>query len=258
MSRTLSMTKILVAALLLLPGLAFATAETLRPITDNADGGASAAYASSPTCSSGTNCTAVNCALNVDDTVASGDAAMVSGTTCSGSGASSWTQSFNLSTPTVGTDWDSAGTNVLAMRYFEPDSDGTDPSWSSVEVRCSGASITTCSSWTAFNGTTEVADTTSCTFSGATAISSGCSPSSVYVLVSCSASGGNPGNRRSCALDAVELQGQFVTTTTTTTLAGRSRRVLMNLSQTHDLTDVIWDLVKGWFSLDKAEAAERR
>lgn len=242
------MKRAVVAALLLVPALSFATTETLVPNEDHTDSASAAAYAASPACNSGTACTSASCYLNVDDTVASGDAAHVSGTTCDGSSASDYTQTFGFATPTVGTDY--TGTQTLAMRYFEPVSDGTDPAWS-VAIGCDAGTITTCASWTAFNGTTEVADTTSCTFTAAQAAAVPCSPADTRAAVTCTASGGSPGNRRSCALDAIELRGDFVTTTTT--LA--SNRRVMIISETHDLTDVLWDLVKGWFAPKKAEAS---
>lgn len=234
---------IVTALIMLMPSVAWATAETLHPDTDNTDG-AAVAYAASPGCASGTACTATNCALNVDDSVASGDAAHVSGATCNGTAASDWTQTFNFSNPTVGNTWNNWQT--LAMRYFEPVSDGTDPTWSSVVVRCAAASIVTCNSWTAFNGTTEVTDTTSCTFDATMA--AGCSPNDVYVQVTCAASGGSPSGRRSCALDAIEIQGDFV-------FSGRRRAFISAKGPPLSLTDVMAKVVRGWFSPMRAEAS---
>jgi hypothetical protein len=219
----------LALALLLVASVAHGASETLNPNADVDPSGEAETSGYTAVCSSGTACTSMDCWANIDDTTASGDGLEVAGDTCNGSSATSYTTYWDMSPPTGGAGAQWNGTQTIEVRAINADGTGGALADMEIEAWCGTTPQALTGTGCGVTALTDSEALYTCTF---TSSDVGCLPDAIRIGVICTRSGGSPSGRRSCAIDAIELQGDFVTTTTTTTttttLGGRRRMGLMD------------------------------
>lgn len=245
--------KRILVVLLLVPTLAFATTETIRPNTDGstegADGDEASAtgYTTEPCGGSGTACDATDCYTYIDDDPDTGGSDAIGGDACSGSSTNAaFSLWYEMGTPTVGTDWHATNTQQIAVRArTSQDSCGGIPTLEP-EAWCDGSPVgltgTGCTAQNLSN--TEAVLTCNFTKSDLTNPNPGqaCGPDKIEIGFICTGyTSGGPGGRCNCSIDGVELRGDFVTTTTT---LGGGRRAMV-ISSIWDYFFDAWDWLMG-------------